>query len=196
FMDERGFAYYVAYFPESRLRGLAVFEPAGEHLRTVAFGTDAYGWLTYPLGVDISSNVYGWKDASVARLSPSGRIEVLATINGVAIRYDGVVSSSRLVMGDDHSATVEVEERGPRPSFEGANRSTLRLPEGLGARSDWRLIYIDQNGRYYVFGGESPGTAESLSSFFVIGSRSVSPVQSDHICGLHSLLWYDTLRIY
>ena len=164
FMDERGVAYYIAYFPLSRQRGLAIFEPAGEHLRTLPLGRDAYEWLTYPLGVDASTNVYGWKNASVARLSPSGRIDIVATINGVAIRCDGVVISSRLVMGDN-SLRVEVEERGPGPSFEtGPNRGVLRLPEGLATRpeGDWRLIHVDQDGRYYVFGGEAPGTAGAV----------------------------------
>jgi hypothetical protein len=162
FMNERGIAYYIAYFPESRRRGIAVFDPASGHLRPTVFGSDAYGWLTYPLGVDTSSNVYAWKDASVARVSPDGRIEVLATINGVTLGSDGVVISSRLVMRDDHSLTVEVERRDPGSwSGTGANRSALHLPEDLGARpgGDWRLIHVDKNGRYFVFGGEAPGNA-------------------------------------
>jgi hypothetical protein len=165
FMDEQGIVYYITYFPESRRRGLAIFKPAGGNLRTVVFGRDAYAWLTYPLGVDISSNVYAWKDESVARVSPEGRIEELATINGVALRPDGVAVSSRLVMRDSHSLTVEVEPRGPGPSSDtSAKRRALHLPEGLGARSetDWRLIHIDQHGRYYVFGGEAPGKAGLL----------------------------------
>ena len=162
FMDERGIAYFIAYFPEARRRGLAVFDPAGGHLRPMVFGTDAYGWLTYPLGVDTSSNVYAWKDASVARLSPDGRIEVLATINGVTLGSDGVVISSRLVIRDDHSLTVEVERRDPGSSSDtGANWRALHVPEEMGARpgGDWRLIHVDQNGHYFVFGGEAPGNA-------------------------------------
>lgn len=165
FMDERGIAYGIAYCPKSRRRGLAVFEPGGEHLGTVMFGSDAYGWLTNPLGVDTSSNVYAWQDACVARISPAGRIDVLATINGVAIGSDGVVASSRLVTGHDRSLRVEVAERGPGPLPEaGADCRALRLPEGLEARleGEWRLIHIDQGGRYYIFGGEAPGQAGTL----------------------------------
>jgi hypothetical protein len=57
----------------------------------------------------------------------------LATINGVMVRSDGVVFSSRLGMGDDHSIAVEVGES-----------------------------HIDRHGHYYVFGGGAPGKAGML----------------------------------
>jgi hypothetical protein len=34
---------------------------------------------------------------------------------------------------------------------------TLRLPDGAPPEREWRLIHIDREGRYYVFGGEDPG---------------------------------------
>ena len=147
FMDGTGRLQSVVYLPTTRQRGLAVSEPGSGHWQTIPFDADAYGWLTWPLGVDARSNVYGFKDDAVARVTPDGGVEVVAAFDGAAISSDGVVHTSRR----EWPQAVRVERQG-------AGATTLLVPEG----PRWRLINVDDQGRLYLLGGEAPGSSGTL----------------------------------
>jgi hypothetical protein len=147
FMDSAGRLQSIVYLPTTRQRGLATFELASGRAQTIPFDDDAYGWLTWPLGVDAWSNVYGWKDGEIARVAPDGGVQIVAAFDGAAVSPDGSVHTSHR----DWPLALRVEGHRTGPT-------TLLVPEG----PHWRLIHVDGQGRLYVFGGEAPGSRGTL----------------------------------
>ncbi len=162
FMNERGTVIYVLYFPDVNRRGLGFFNLAEQKVTSVVGEVALYGWLLYPFGVDASADVYAWNDSAVARISADGRIDVIAAFDNVVVRArDRVIFTSRLRLDDTRSPVVQVELYSPAGK---TSYQELLLPEELSARhpKGWKLIHVDEQERYYVFGGEKPGQTGAL----------------------------------
>ena len=162
FIDEQGTVVYVLYFSDVNRRGLGFFNLSEPKVRSIIGGVELYGWLLYPFGVDSSSNVYAWNDSAVARISAEGRIDVLAAFDNVVVRArDGVIFTSRLRLENEQSPVVQTACY--LPSGE-VSHQDLELPKKLTARhsSEWKLIHVDEQERFYVFGGEEPGQVGTL----------------------------------
>jgi hypothetical protein len=162
FMNERGTVIYVLYFPDVNRRGLGFFNLAEQKVTSVIGEVGLYRWLLYPFGVDASANVYAWNDSGVARISAGGRIDVIAAFDNVVVRArDRVIFTSRLRSDDTQSPVVQVERYSPAGE---TSCQELFLPEELSARhpKGWKLIHVDEQERYYVFGGEEPGQTGAL----------------------------------
>lgn len=162
FMDKKGAVVYVLYFPDLNRRGLGFFNLAEQKVRFVVGGVEMYGGLLYPIGVDSSSNVYAWNNSAVTRISADGRMDVIAELDNVVARSrDRLVFASRLHSRDEQSPILQVMRYSPtgESSFQ-----ELRLPKELSVRfgAGWKLIHVDEQQRYYVFGGEEPGQAGTL----------------------------------
>jgi hypothetical protein len=162
FMDARGVVVYVLYFQDLNRRGLGFFDPGQQRVASVVGGDELYGWLLYPVGVDSSSNVYACKDAAVARIAADGSINVIAELDNVVVRSrDRAIFASWLHSSGEQTLAVRVTRfsRG-----EESSRRELPLPEELDALkgTGWKLIHVDEQERYYVFGGEAPGQAGTL----------------------------------
>jgi hypothetical protein len=80
----------------------------------------------------------------VAWLSAQGEIQELGAMDGIAVR-----ASDRLAFTSYAGPDGIVVEGG------GA-KITLSAP------SDFRLVHVDDQGRYYLLGGEAPGKPEEL----------------------------------
>ena len=161
FMNEKGIVLYVLYFPEVNRRGLGYFNLADQRLKTIVGGIELYGGLLYPFGVDAASNLYTWNDFVIAKISSDGHINVIAMFDNLTVRSnDGTVFTSHLLSDDGQSSRVLVESYSPRGEF---GHIVLSLPEELQRRcGGWKLIHVDKQDRYYVFGGEEPGQAGVL----------------------------------
>lgn len=162
FMGAQATVVYVLYFPDLNRRGLGFFNLAEQKSRYIVGGIELYGWLLYPIGVDASSNVYAWSDNAVARISPDGRIGIIAALDNVVVRSrDGVIFTSRLLSGNEQSQVVQVARYLPAGEW---SYQDLHLPKKLSSRhgGGWRLIHVDELERFYVFGGEEPGQAGTL----------------------------------
>jgi hypothetical protein len=157
FVDESGTIRSVVYFPEERRRGLATSQLGSAQSWTAQpLGADAYRWLTWVVGIDASSRIYGWNDGAIARIAPDGEIVVLASFHGVAIGPDGSVFASRPIAPDDESGALRIDRYGP------GGAEAMSLPLTAGSHDGWRLVHVDDRARLYVHGGEAPGTPGTL----------------------------------
>src|SRR5207302_9389649 len=89
-------------------------------------------------------------------------IDVLAAFDNIVVRSsDGAIFSSRLLSGNERSLLVlaECHSAGSR-----LKRRELQLPDDISARYRrvWKLIHVDEQERYTIFGGEEPGHAGTL----------------------------------
>ena len=162
FMNERGIIIYILYFPDENRRGIGYFNPADQRLTFFVGGVELYGWLLYPFGVDASSNTYVWNDSAITRISPSGEMHEIAAFDNIVVRSsDGAIFSSRLLSGNEESLVVLVERCS---AGGGSMHRELKLPGDIRARyrGGWKLIHVDEQERYAIFGGEEPGHAGTL----------------------------------
>ena len=175
FMDERGRVTYILYFPDLNLRGLGLFDLQESELTTMVGDGRLYGWLLYPIGVDVSADLYAWKESSVARISLDGRISPIAEFDNIVVRSnDQAVLSSLLRTDAEKAVVVQVNRRSPGG---GPARLDLRLPQELSGGSAWKLIHVDEQEQHYVYGGEQPGRAGMLLVYQTDGTlkETISP---------------------
>jgi hypothetical protein len=180
FMNEHATVIYVLYFPELNRRGLGFFDLDKHQVTSIVGGIESYGWLIYPIGVDSSPNVYAWNDSAVGRISLDERIDVIATLDNIVVRSrDGVIFTSRLLSGNEQSRVVQAARYSPAGE---ASYQELRVPQKLGVRPGvtWKLIHVDEQEKYYVFGGEEPGHAGTLLVYSKHGDleRTAAPPQN------------------
>jgi hypothetical protein len=165
FMNERGDVFYILYFPDLNRRGIGRFNLADQRLTSFAGGVELYGLLLYPFGVDDSFNVYVRNNSAIFRISPDGKTHEMAAFDNIVVRSsDDAIFSSRLLSGNERSPMVLVERHS---AGGGSMRRKLQLPGDLGARfpvegGAWKLIHVDEQDRYTIFGGEEPGRAGTL----------------------------------
>lgn len=162
FMNEQGTVVCVLYFPDVNRRGLGFFNLGEQRVTSFIGGDELYGWLLYPFGVDASANLYAWNDPAVARISADGQINVIAAFDNIVVRArDKAVFTSRLRLDSKQSSVVQVERY--TPAWESSPHELL-VPQELSTqtRKRWKLIQVDEQERYYVFGGEEPGQAGTL----------------------------------
>ena len=165
FMNDLGVISYILYFPDSNRRGIGRFNLANQRFTFFVGGVELYGLLLYPFGVDASSNVYVWNDSAIVRISPDGKTHEMAAFDNIVVRSsDDAIFSSRLLSGNGRSSMVLVERHQPNGA---SMRRELQLPEDLSARylgkgGGWKLIHVDEQERYAIFGGEEPGQAGTL----------------------------------
>ena len=162
FMNERGTVIYVLYFPDINRRGLGFFDLADQKVRYVVGGSELYGWLLYPIGVDSLSNVYAWSGSALAGISSDGRFDVITALDNVVVRSrDGVIFTSRQCLDNEQSPVVRVARYLPAGE---SSYQDLHLPEKLIARHGWgwKIIYVDEREKFYLFGGEAPGQVGTL----------------------------------
>ena len=162
FINERGIVGFILYFPDLNRRGIGYLATDDEKFSSFVGGTELYGLLLYPFGMDASSNLYVWNDGVISRISPKAEIDQIAAFDNIAVRpSDGAIFTSRSESGEGGLATVFVESHcaGVR-----STRGELRVPAELCLRhpTGWKLIHVDDRERYIVFGGEEPGHAGTI----------------------------------
>jgi hypothetical protein len=142
--------------PAANRRGIAVLDPGSGQSAEHLGGDEHFAWLVYPFGADALARLYVWREGRIARLSLEGDLEVLGALDGVAMRAgEGVVFSS-------HASGAGVVVTG------GGAPLTLPLPP------DFRLVHVDDEGRYHLVGGEEPGSAGEVRVY----TRRGEPVAS------------------
>lgn len=177
FINKNAVVFYTLYFPQMNRRGFGTFNLANGQAKSLVGGPQLYGLLLYPIGVDAAENLYVWSDSTISRVSFDARVEVVARLNNVVVRAsDSCIFSSYVESGSGGELIVQVE----RHSFGGAPmRQALQIPPLLSGADDseWRLIHVDDQGRHYVFGGEAPGRAGTLTVYSADGglNETVSP---------------------
>ncbi|MGA9770392.1 MAG: hypothetical protein WBV94_15240 [Blastocatellia bacterium] len=178
FMNEREVIVYILYFPDVNRRGIGSFNLVDQRLAFFVGEVEHYDWLLYPFGVDASSNVYVWRDSAIARISMDGKIDVLAAFDNVVVRSsDGAIFSSRLLSGNERSLVVRVECHSAGSLIK---HRELQLPDDISARyrGGWKLIHVDEQERYTIFGGEEPGRAGTLLVYSTNGDleKRIAPL--------------------
>lgn len=159
-----GRLYSVFFDPQTNRRGISVLDPSGRVSSQLFDGSEHFAWLVYPFGVDNHSWLYAWRNGRVARLSAQGQIQELGTMDSVAVRaLDRMAFTSHVGLDG-----IVVEGAG----------ATITL----SAPSDFRLVHVDGQGRYYLLGGEAPDKPGELRVYSRDGllESSTSPPENLH----------------
>jgi hypothetical protein len=129
---------------------------------------DLSRWLLYPIGADSDGNVYGWQFGEIARIDAGGHVRVAASIDTLVVNSARNIVYAGFFRPTGHDLPiVEVTRHQPGGS---PLRLDLAIPEGHAKRpGDWRLVHVETEERYHVFGGESPGAAGILLIYSASG---------------------------
>lgn len=131
------------YFDDrTEQRGVAALDPTTGERRELAASLDLFPWLVHPFGADARGRLYVWRDEQVARVGPDGQVDVLGAVNGVAVRGSEVFTSHH------RSGTLQVAGGGVE----------VEIPSSAG----FRLVHVDESGRYHLLGGQRPGEAAEM----------------------------------
>ena len=141
----------VFFDDESGQRGIAVLDPEGDSSSEWRGGAEHFAWLVHPFGADDRVRLYVWREGRIARISPGGELEALTAIDGIAVR-----AAERHVFSS-HADNGGVRVSGPHGG------TTLSAPAG------YRLVHVDAQHRYHLFGGEEPGKAGELRIYSAAG---------------------------
>jgi len=160
FLSARGRVVYALYFQELGRRGIGVFDMASESLTTTIGDPELYSWLVVPLGVDGSSNLYAWKDFSIARIAPDGRTTVMGALGNICVGAAGDTLYSSVLRKEGVVSVLHVTAH-ERNGLTNYLALSLRGTAGQST-GEWKLIHVDARQRYHVFGGEEPGQAGTL----------------------------------
>jgi hypothetical protein len=159
-----GRLYSVFFDPQTNRRGISVLDPNGRESSQLIDGSEHFAWLVYPFGVDNHSWLYTWRNGRVARLSAQGHIQELGRLDGFAVR-----ALDRLAF-TSHAGLDGIV-------VEGAGATIT-----LSAPSDFRLVHVDGQGRYYLLGSERPDKPGELRVYSSGGlpESSTSPPENLH----------------
>jgi hypothetical protein len=180
FMSPDGVVGFVWYAADANRRGLGFYDPDSDMLQRSLGGTEAFGWLLHPIGIDASHRFYAWRDGSVARIAPDGRIVPIAAFDAIVVRAgDGSILTSLALPSVDSHPVVRVTWHGPEDRGRVLH---LQLPAETRGTGGWRLVHADALGGLHLFGGESPGDAGRLLVYAAGGAlEEVRPGGADLI---------------
>lgn len=187
-MTEGGTVVYVLYFPDLNRRGVGFLNLNEHQVTSVVGGVDLYGWLLYPIGVDGSSSVYAWKDSAVARISSNAQINVIAEFDNVVVRSsDGNIFTSLMRSDQGQSSLARMTRHAPDGQV---SHQELRIPSEISGRpgAKWKLIHVDEQEKYYVFGGEEPGHAGTVLVYSRDGELETTTSRPGDLLSLESRL--------
>lgn len=157
-----GRLYSVFFDPQTNRRGISMLDPSGRDSSELLGGLEHFAWLIYPFGVDNHSWLYVWRNGRVARLSLQGEIQELDEMDSIAVRaLDQLAFTS-------HAGPDGIVVEG------GGAKITLFAPSGF------RLVHVDDQGRYHLLGGEAPGKPGELHVYSRDGllESSASPPEN------------------
>jgi hypothetical protein len=169
FMNDKDNIYTVTYIEEIRKRALCSFDVSTGSSKVVACDNDLYGLLALPIGVDNDNNFYAFQNSEIAKISFQGEIVWKLQIENLFVRSrDGAVfvSSSAPDSNQSWSVNVHVFDKDEAPT---CLNFTIESDLSGNENPGWRLIHVDDQERYYIFGAESPGNAGSLLIFTADG---------------------------
>jgi hypothetical protein len=173
-----GRLYSIFFDSQANRRGISVLDPSGRDSSEWLGGPEHFAWLIYPFGVDRDGWLYVWRNGRVARLSLQGEIQELGEMDSVAVR-----ALDRLAF-TSHAGPDGIVVQG------GGAKITLSAP------ADCRLVHVDDQGRYYLLGGEAPGSPGVLRVYSRDGLLETSASQPENLPAIENRLpTYDAWQV-
>ncbi|HBE17919.1 MAG TPA: hypothetical protein DDW51_09955 [Cyanobacteria bacterium UBA11367] len=154
FMDGKGKIYYVRYLPEKQTRCWTKYDPSLKKETLVNCDRNLYGVLAAPIGVDGQERGYGVSGMSISRIDNKSLTWQEKIDNIVLSDGDSTIYTShfhRLDSGGEINVQ-HWENNGLLTKEIKLSIPANILPEG---REIGRLAYLDSEGNYYIYAGET-----------------------------------------
>lgn len=165
FIDERGGLYGTAFFENEDTRGIYELDPNRDNLNII-FRSANRSLFLYPIGIDKRKSIYVYKapalfsDAGINRIRQNGSVVEKAFFNDLFFREgDSRIFTSRYAQ---NSVIISSYLQGESPKT-----ITLDLPKETQneARIYKKLVYVDDNDRFFIHIGEQPGESGRVLVF-------------------------------
>lgn len=164
YINRLGKYFYILYLSDQRKRAVVLKSLYEQGKKVTVCDDSLYGYLTNPIGVDDYGNIYVIEAAQIARVSPGGKLNWKKIIDNIIVRSsDGTVYISSYDTKNNQGVLEVVAYLCNGQAL----TSYLIVPNDMivDCSGQWSLISVDQDSKYYVFGGEEPGRPGYLLIF-------------------------------
>jgi len=182
YMDGEGKLYYVRYLPAIRKRGWTSYDPQTRKEHVVPCDDSLYGFLAMPIAVDEQGQAYAVMGMHIVCLDKKGSPLWQEHIDNIIIDEEKSIIYTSSFTTSDSTAEVVVRESADGGEFR--RELTLALPPHLVEPGErWQLIYTDSEGKYYIYGGETPQKDGTLVVYSSLGALEdvPTPVPDVHL---------------
>jgi len=156
YMDGKGKIYYVRYLPESGKRCWVSYDPYMQKENVVPCDEGLYSFLAGPIGVDTEGRGYAAMGMQIACIDKGGSLLWQEHIDNIVVdERKGTIYTSTFTVSDS-TAEIHVQEWADSNGLKRETKLAVPPHVFVGHEGVWRLMHMDLEGRYYVYGGETP----------------------------------------
>ncbi|HBL14035.1 MAG TPA: hypothetical protein DD379_22110 [Cyanobacteria bacterium UBA11162] len=155
FMDGKGKIYYVRYLPEKQTRCWTNYDPTLKKETLVNCDRNLYGLLDTPIGVDRQERGYAANGMSISRIGNDLSILQPNIDNIVLVEGKNTIYTSNF-NALENGGEINIHEW--KSNSISTREIKLKIPENVipQGREVGRLTYLDLEGNYYIYAGETP----------------------------------------
>ncbi|MCP2729016.1 hypothetical protein [Limnofasciculus baicalensis] len=189
FINGKGTILSAVYFPDQNKRGLSAFNPASGEEKTTVGNDELYGLLLYPFGVDNQLNCYVYQLAddtnlpAIVQISLEGQVIRREIIKDLLVRSDDNTVFTHYI----HNNTLEISGYYPDGKVK---KWSVQLPNNYSSNetSNYKLIKVDEENKFYIFTGDHPGYLGKLLIFSEEGTLEKEIYPPPNLLSLESSL--------
>ncbi len=155
FMDGKSKIYYVSYRPQRKTRCWTNYDPTLKKETLVNCDRNLYGLLAIPIGVDNQGRGYAVSGMSIGAIGNNSLVWH-KKIDNIVLQEDKSTIYTSNFNALNNGGEIDVYQ------WENNSQSTkeikLKIPKNVmqQGRGGGRLVYLDAEGNYYVYAGETP----------------------------------------
>jgi hypothetical protein len=163
FMDGEGRLYYVRYDPESRRRGWACYDPRTRSEEVYEGDESAYALFDITFGTDARGRCYSAMGMHLACLTREAEPLWQEQIDNVVVADGGALYASQSRPAGA-GAEVVIKRWEADGAYAGEMVLSVPSPPARESLTRWRLVSLDDAGRFHVRGGAAGEEAELVYS--------------------------------